>query len=78
MQKTRRGISNEPRDVAIYLTRMLRQEGLSDIGKEFGLSNYSSVSSAIDRVKSHMVKDHKFRSRVKEIRHNINKSQTKT
>ncbi len=78
LQKTRRGVTNEPRDVAIYLTRMLRQEGLSEISKEFGLSNYSSVSSAIDRVKSHMIKNHRFRSRVEKIRHNINKSQTKT
>jgi chromosomal replication initiation ATPase DnaA len=76
--KTRRGVRNEPRDVAIYLIRMLRQEGLRDIGKEFGLGSYSSVSSAIDRVKSQMAKDHRFRLRVKEIMQNIKKSQTKT
>jgi REP element-mobilizing transposase RayT len=78
LQKTRRGVSNEPRDVAIYLTRMLRQEGLRDIGKEFGLKNYSSVSSAVDRVKSLMAEDHKFRSRMEKIKRNIKKSQTKS
>jgi REP element-mobilizing transposase RayT len=68
LQKTHRGVSNEPRDVAIFLTRMLRQEGLREIGAEFGLNNYSSVSSAIKRVKSLMVKDKKFSSRLEEMR----------
>ena len=78
LQKGRRGVSNEPRDVTIYLARMLRQEGLREIGTEFGFNNYSSVSSAIERVKFLMVKDRKFRSRVGEIRQLIIKSQPKT
>jgi chromosomal replication initiation ATPase DnaA len=78
LQKARRGVSNEPRDVTIYLARMLRQEGLREIGAEFGLNNYSSVSSAIERVKSLIVKDHKFCSRLEEMRRIIIKSQTKT
>jgi putative transposase len=78
LQKARRGVSNKPRDVTIYLARMLRQEGLREIGIKFGLNNYSSVSSAIERVKSLMLKDQKFRSRVGEIRQIIIKSQTKT
>lgn len=76
LQKARRGVSNEPRDVAIYIARMLRQEGLREIGAEFGLNNYSSVSSAIKRVKSLMLKDHKFCSRLEEMRKAIIKSQT--
>lgn len=78
LQQARRGVSNEARDVTIYLTRMLRREGLREIGAELGLNNYSSVSSAIGRVKSLMVKDHKFRSRVGEMRQLIIKGQTKT
>ena len=78
LQKARRGVSNEPRDVTIYLARMLRREGLREIGSKFGLNNYSSVSSAIERVKSLMQKDQKLRSRVGEIRQLITKSQTKT
>jgi len=72
--KARRGVSNEARDVVIYLTRILRQEGLREIGAEFGLNNYSSVSSAIERVKSLMVKDHKFCSRLEEMKKGIMKS----
>ena len=78
LSKTRRGVSNEPRDVAIYLTRMLRQERLRSIGKTFGLNNYSSVSTAVDRVRSQMVINHKFRSQVAAIIQKINKSQPKT
>lgn len=78
LQKARRGVSNEPRDVTIYLARMLRQEGLREIGTEFGLSNYSSVSSVIERVKSLMMKNHKFCSRVEEMWRVIIKSHTKT
>lgn len=68
IQKARRGVSNEPRDVAIYLTRSLRKEGLREIGIEFGLSNYSSVSSAVDRVKSMMVINNKLKTRVEGIK----------
>lgn len=78
LYETRRGVPKEARDVAIYLSRMLRQEGLREIGKEFGFHNYSSVSSAIERVKSLMLQDHKFRSRVEKMRSAIIKSQTKT
>ena len=78
LQISRRGISNEPRDVAIYLTRLLRKEGLREIGQEFGLNNYSSVSSAIDRVKSMMVSNKKLKAKVNEIKETIFKSQTKT
>jgi chromosomal replication initiation ATPase DnaA len=78
LQKARRGVSNESRDVAIYLARMLRQQGLREIGEEFGLNNYSSVSSAIERVKSLMGKGHKFCSRLEHMKKVIIKGQTKT
>jgi REP element-mobilizing transposase RayT len=78
LQKTRRGVTNEPRDVALYLTRILRQEGLREIGMEFGLKNYSSVSSAIERVRSQVIENHQFRSRMEEIKHAVMKGQTKT
>jgi putative transposase len=78
LQRGRRGVSNEPRDVAIYLTRLLRKEGLREIGIEFGLGNYSSVSSAVDRVKSLMVNNKKLKAKVDKVKKIILKSQTKT
>ena len=71
LHKKQRGVANKPRDVAIYLARMLRQEELQSIGKNFGLSNYSSVSTVVDRVKSQIDRERKFRSQVEEIMHMI-------
>jgi REP element-mobilizing transposase RayT len=78
LYKTQRGVINEPRDIAIYLARMLRQEGLQSIGKNFGLSNYSSVSTVVDRVKSKINKNREFRSQTEEIINKIKISQPKT
>ena len=48
--KSRRGVENEARDLAIYMTRFIRGDRLSVIGQEFNLNNDSSVSSAIERI----------------------------
>jgi chromosomal replication initiation ATPase DnaA len=45
--KSKRGTFNEPRAVAIYLTRMIRGEGLMDICKDYNLKKYSSASSVV-------------------------------
>lgn len=76
--KSKRGVSNEPRNVAIYLARQLRTDALETIGKEFGLNRFSSTSSAIERVKRQIVKDRKFRKRIEKIRLEIIKGQTET
>ena len=59
---SRRGISNEPRDVAIYLTRRIRGDSLEGIGKEFDIENYSSVSTVIERTKKKVSRDRNLRS----------------
>ena len=61
---SRRGISNEPRDVAIYLTRRIRGDSLEGIGKEFKIENYSSVSTVIERIKKKVSRDRNLRKRV--------------
>ena len=48
---SRRGVFNEPRNVALYLARRLRGERLEDIGRGFNISKYSSVSSAIEKIR---------------------------
>jgi hypothetical protein len=50
--KSKRGVEKEARDFAIYMymLRFLRGERLI-IGQEFNLNNYSSVSTAIERIK---------------------------
>jgi REP element-mobilizing transposase RayT len=64
--KTRRGVENEARDLAIYLQRVMRGDRLNIIGNEFNLHNFSSVSSAIERIKRKM-KNYRFRKRYDQI-----------
>ena len=69
---TRRGIANEPRNVAIYLRRHLRGDTLEKIGRELGIATYSSASSVIERIKAMIAKDRKLRHRVEELKEEIN------
>ena len=71
----RRGVVNEPRDVAIYLLRTVRGEPLLSIGEEFGMTRYSSVSSAVERVKKRQQGDRKLLKRIGTIRKRIEKDQ---
>ncbi len=47
----RRGLSNEPRDVAIYLCRILRNDTLREIGKVFGMTGYAPAGLAVNRIR---------------------------
>ena len=76
LRAVRRGIANEPRDVAMYLIRFIRAESLRRVGANFGLIQYSSVSSAVNRVKAKLQKDRKYRGRLEDIESNILKGQT--
>jgi len=76
LRDVRRGIENEPRDVAMYLIRSLRSEPLMRVGAGFGLNRYSSVSSVVMRVKTKLQEDRKFKNRLKCIENNILKGQT--
>ncbi len=71
----RRGVVNEPRDVAIYLHRAVCGAPLLEIGAEFGLPCYSSVSSAVYRIKQRLPKERQLRKRVAGIQKRIEKGQ---
>jgi putative transposase len=64
---SQRGLTNEPRNVAIYLSRRLSGETLSKIGEAFGLDNYSSVSSTVTRVERAMKVNRRLTGRVKKL-----------
>ena len=74
LQISKRGLLNEPRNVAMYLMRHVRGDRLSAICKEFGLKKDSSVGSIVDRVKKQMIKDKQLRTKVAKIKKTINKS----
>jgi putative transposase len=76
LKAVRRGIENEPRDVAMYLIRSMRSEPLMRVGAGFGLNQYSSVSSAVMRVKAKLQEDRKFKDRLECIESNILNGQT--
>ncbi len=64
----KRGTENEPRNVAIYMMRILKGEPLLKIGSDFKLSKHSSVSSVIERTRQKIQKDKKFKKRIEEIK----------
>ena len=74
--KSRRGRFNEARNVAIYLTRELRRATLDDICGPFRMGRYSSVSSAIGRLKVQLARDRRLEKRVQKIIGEIFKRQT--
>jgi len=76
--RSRRGVNNEPRNVAIYLTRYLRGDGLEVIGRAFGIDKYSSVSSIIERTKASIVNNTRIKNRIDLIESKINMSQEQT
>jgi len=76
--RSRRGVFNEPRNIAIYLTRQLRGDSLKRIGMNFGVSKYSSVSSVIERIKKDMAQDRKLRVRTQKLILQLRKSQKQT
>jgi len=75
---SRRGISNEPRNIAIFLMRNLKGSKLDDIGREFNVRQYSSVSTIIERTKQRAVKDRKFAKRIEQIKLDLKVSQEQT
>jgi chromosomal replication initiation ATPase DnaA len=61
--QSRRGFFHEPRNVAIYLTRRLRGDSLKQIGEQYRMNKYSSVSSVIERMKVLIAQDRRLKKR---------------
>ena len=76
--KSKRGVVNEPRNVAIYLARILRNDSLGEICRDYGLKKYSSAGSAIERVNGQRSRDKKFKGRIDKIISMTIKSHTET
>ena len=64
---SRRGMSNDARNVAIYLARRHSGQTLATIGDAFGLEHYSSVSSVVTRMKQRIANDRRLRRKVEAI-----------
>ncbi len=75
---TMRGYFNEPRNVAVYLIRHLRNDTLKQVGEQFGIEKYSTVSSIVERVKYEMKADKVLKKRIQDLADKISKSQRQT
>jgi len=78
LYKSQRGFFNEPKNVSIYLMRQLRRDRLRQIGEQFQMGKYSSVSSVIERMKRNLKKGRKLKERIKAITDMVLKSQEQT
>ena len=60
---TRRGFTNEARNMAVFLIRRLRGETLDNIAKYFKIKKYSTVSSIVTRFQQLLDGDQKLRQK---------------
>ncbi|UCG66503.1 MAG: hypothetical protein JSW12_05625, partial [Deltaproteobacteria bacterium] len=68
----------EPRNVAMYLTRGLRGERLVDIGRGFNISKYSSVSSAIEKIRKEVLTNGRLKRQIGKVEAVFTYSQKQT
>ena len=68
---SRRAFFNEARAMGIYICRHLRRQSLKDIGEQFKIDNYSTVSSIIERFKARLQTDHGLSKRIKQVQQAI-------
>ena len=76
--QSRRGFFHEPRNVAIYLTRRLRGDSLKQIGEQYRMNKYSSVSSVIERMKVLIAQDRRLKKKIESLIQAISKNQEQT
>jgi len=65
-------------NIAVYLTRHLRNDTLKEVGVQFNIKKSSSVSSIVERMKSGLKADRGLRMRIEELAESIIKSQEPT
>ncbi len=78
LSASRRGATNEPRDVVMYLLRTLCGQPLLQIAELLSVRTYSTVSTTLTRVEKRLAQDKEFRKRVESVRALLNKSQRET
>lgn len=75
---SRRGNENLPRNVAIYLVRLVTRETMPEVGKYFGITNYSTVGSVVERMKQRKQDDRNLRKHLEKLLEMLFKSQERT
>lgn len=75
---SKRRVFNEPRNLAVYLSRYFTNSTLDQLGKEFNLNSHSSVSNIVSGIKKMKKENAKFGKRLKEVENLCLKCQIKT
>ena len=75
---SRRGLFNEPRNVAIYLIRQLRGGTLKEAGKILGIEKNSTVSSVVERLKLEIERNKNLNKRIGSLKAKLSKIQEHT
>ncbi|MCP3891097.1 MAG: hypothetical protein GY702_19860 [Desulfobulbaceae bacterium] len=60
LEKAKRGQKNEPRNVAIYLSRRHSGLSLEEIGREFGCIKYSTVSNVVRKIDNQLTESNQL------------------
>jgi putative transposase len=75
---SRRGVLNEPRNVAIFLARKLSGRKLDEIADEFRMETYSAAASVVKKMKRDIKNSPSLRSTIGPIESLLTKTQNKT
>jgi chromosomal replication initiation ATPase DnaA len=75
---SRRGIANEPRNIAVYLARRYSGKKLEELGREFNIANYSAVSSVICGIGRQLKTNRHLQRTVDQSRKKLTKGQQQT
>jgi putative transposase len=65
--KSQRGVANEPRSVAIYLSRQLEDFPLQIVADYFGISHYSRISKVHSSIKQKIKKNPELKRKIEQI-----------
>ena len=63
--------SFEPRNVAIYLCRVLRNDTFLELGHAYGMTGYSPAGRAVERVRKKLPKDKNLLKRIEKIKQSL-------
>jgi putative transposase len=67
LSKSRRGIPNEARNVAVYLARCYTGKKLEEIGSAFAIAKYSTVSSIVGKIREQRRSDKALAKRMLQV-----------
>jgi hypothetical protein len=64
LHRTKRGEFNEPRNVAIFLSRNVRRDDLQTLARQFQTESCSSIGSSLERMRKRLQEDRNLNARV--------------